>query len=85
MVVSRSVGMRRTTKISLILYAVKPILMYGCETWALTEALTQRLDGCYTRILRMVQISPGSSTLPTTTYRGSCQNEALKSDRDVLD
>ena len=50
-----SSGMRRTTKIRLFLSAVEPILMYGCETWTLTETLTQRLDGCYTRMLRMVQ------------------------------
>ena len=47
--------MRRTTKICLFLSAVEPILMYGCETWTLTETLTQRLDVCYTRMLRMVQ------------------------------
>ena len=48
-----SSGMRRKTKIRLFLSVVEPILMYGCETWTLAETVTKRLDGCYTRMLRM--------------------------------
>ena len=28
------------------------MLLYGCESWTLTAALTKRLDGLYTRLLR---------------------------------
>ena len=31
---------------------VEPVLLYGSETWTLTVYLTNRLDGCYTRLLR---------------------------------
>ena len=32
---------------------VESILLYGSETWTLTKTLQKRLDGCYTRMLRM--------------------------------
>ena len=28
-------------------------MLHGTETWTLTSALKKRLDGCYTRMLRM--------------------------------
>jgi len=31
------------------------ILLYGCETWVLTQTMTKKLDGAYTRLLRMVR------------------------------
>ena len=31
---------------------VESILLYGCEAWALTEAMEHSLDGTYTRMLR---------------------------------
>ena len=34
--------------------AVETILLYGCEAWTLTRTLSKALDGCYTRMLRMV-------------------------------
>jgi len=33
---------------------VEAILLYGCETWTLSARDESRLDGCYTRMLRMV-------------------------------
>ena len=35
--------------------AIETILLYGCEAWSLAKAMTKSLDGCYTRMLRMVQ------------------------------
>ena len=33
---------------------VETILLYGCEAWTLTTALSKSLDGCYTRMLRAI-------------------------------
>ena len=35
--------------------AIETILLYGCESWTLTKALTKSINGCYTRMLRMAQ------------------------------
>ena len=44
----------RTFKIRLMIATVESILLYGCETWTLTNPLLKNLDGTYTKILRMV-------------------------------
>ena len=33
---------------------VESALLYGCETWTLTNSLLKKLDGTYTHILRIV-------------------------------
>ena len=45
--------MRRQLKIRLFRATVESILLYGSETWTVTEALAKWIDGCYTRMLRM--------------------------------
>ena len=40
------------TKIRLFLTAIEPVLLYGSETWTLTNTMEKRIDGCYTRLLR---------------------------------
>ena len=42
----------RGIKIRLFLATVESVLLYGSETWTLTKSLSDRLDGCYTRLLR---------------------------------
>ena len=37
----------------LFLSTVESVLLFGSETWTLTEKLKKQLDGCYTRLLRM--------------------------------
>ena len=46
-------NLRRGLKIRLFVATVESILLYGSETWTLTEALKKKIDGCYTRMLRM--------------------------------
>ncbi|MCP4493068.1 MAG: hypothetical protein GY820_38085 [Gammaproteobacteria bacterium] len=46
-------SMRRDLKIRLFQATVESILLYGAETWTLTKSLSKRVDGCYTRMLRM--------------------------------
>jgi hypothetical protein len=41
-------------KIRLFISTIETVLLYGSETWTLTKALTKQIDGCYTRMLRMV-------------------------------
>ena len=46
--------LRRTLKIRLFQATVESILLYGSETWTMTKSLIKKIDGCYTRMLRMV-------------------------------
>ena len=46
-------GLRKKLKIRLFVATVESILLYGSETWTLTESLKKKIDGCYTRMLRM--------------------------------
>ena len=39
-------------KIKLLSATVESVLLYGSETWTLTNKLEKQLDGCYTRMLR---------------------------------
>ena len=39
-------------KIRIFRACVEPVLLYGSETWTFTSYLTNRLNGCYTRMLR---------------------------------
>eukprot|EP00116_Pleurobrachia_bachei_P005435 sb/3465697/ len=43
----------RNIKVNLFRTTVEAILLYGAETWTLTSTLEKRLDGCYSRMLRM--------------------------------
>ena len=40
-------NLRRDLKIRLFKATVEPILLYGTETWTITESLKKRIDGCY--------------------------------------
>ena len=48
-------GLDSTLKVSFFRSVIESILLYGCETWCLTEAMNTKLDGNYTRLLRYVQ------------------------------
>ena len=42
----------RTFKVRLLSATVECVLLYGCESWTLTQKLEKMLDGCYIRLLR---------------------------------
>ena len=42
-------------KLDLFKTVVQPILTYGSETWTLKAKEVERVDGCYTNLLRRVQ------------------------------
>ena len=44
----------RPVKLRFFIATVESVLLYGSETWTLTEALEKSLNGCYTRMLRVV-------------------------------
>ena len=44
----------KSLKIRLFIAACESVLLYGSETWTLTKAQEKRLDGTYTKMLRMV-------------------------------
>jgi len=48
-------GLEKRLKVTFFRSVVESVLLYGCETWSLTEALNLKLDGNYTRLLRYVQ------------------------------
>ena len=39
--------------IRLFIATVESVLLYGAETWTITQTMKKQLDGCYTRMLRM--------------------------------
>ena len=42
----------RTFKVRLLSATVESVLLYGCESWTLTQKLEKMLDGCCTQLLR---------------------------------
>lgn len=44
--------MSRGLKVRFFIATIESILLYGCESWTLTEALERSFDGTYTRMLR---------------------------------
>jgi hypothetical protein len=42
----------RAVKVKLFFACIESTLLYNAVTWTLTNSLTKRLDGCYTRLLR---------------------------------
>ena len=44
--------MRRALKLRFFIATIESILLYGCESWTLSEALEKKLNGTYTRMLR---------------------------------
>ena len=47
-------NLSRSIKVSFFQATVESVLLYGCESWTLKETLRKSLDGCYTRMLRVV-------------------------------
>ena len=46
--------LNRKMKLRIMHTTIGSVLLYGCETWTLTKTLLKKLDGTYTRILRMI-------------------------------
>ena len=48
-----SSNLKKNIKTRLFLSTVESVLLYGAETWTINKSMEKRLDGCYTRMLRM--------------------------------
>ena len=46
-------NIKKKIKERLFLATVESVLLYNSETWTMTKTMEKRLDGCYTRMLRM--------------------------------
>ena len=47
-------NLHRSLKIQFFRATVESVLLYGAESWTLTKAMNNRLDGTYTRMIRAV-------------------------------
>ena len=45
----------RLTKLKIFTTTVEPILIYGCDSWSLTQSVENALDDTYTRMLQKTQ------------------------------
>ena len=50
----RTSTLSKMIKIRLFIATVESVLLYGSETWTITQTMKKKLDGCYTRMLRMI-------------------------------
>ena len=48
-------GIAADLKVRFFRACVEPVLLYGSEAWTFNKRLSDRLDGCYTRMLRTVR------------------------------
>ena len=60
----------RGPKERLFLATVESVLLYGCETWTIDKTLSKRLDGCYTKMLRMALNVSWKSKTPNEELYG---------------
>ena len=44
----------RKLKIRIFRATIETILLYGSETWTITKKFENKIDGCYTRLIRMI-------------------------------
>ena len=46
-------NIKKKIKEKLFVATVESVLLYNAETWTMSKTMEKRLDGCYTRMLRM--------------------------------
>ena len=61
-------NLKKEMKRRLFVATVESVLLYGADTWTITKTMEKRLDGCYTRRLRMAC---------NVTWRDKMTNEEL--------
>ena len=63
-------NMSKDLKIRFFIATIESILLYGCESWALSKAQEKSLDGTYTRMLRKALNIHWSSHIPNQQLYG---------------
>ena len=70
--------MRRDLKVRLFQATVESILLYGSETWTISKSLSKRIDGCYTRMLRMALNINWRDKINNNTVYGTMPRATVK-------
>ena len=69
------------TKVSLVKAMVFPVVMYGCESWTVKKAESQRIDAfelwCWRRLLRVSWTARGSNKSILNEIGPGCSLEGL--------
>ena len=73
-----SSGLRRQLRERLFIATVESVLLYGSETWTLTKTMEKRLNGCYTRMLRMALNVSGNDHITNEKLYASLKPIATK-------
>ena len=63
--------MDKLLKVRFLIATIESILLYGCETWTLTETMERSLNGTYTRMLRKVLNYPPSHHIRNSELYGN--------------
>ena len=71
-------GMRRDLKIRLFVATVESILLYGSETWTISQSLATRINGCYSRMLRMALNIHWSEKVSNAIVFGNLRKPSVK-------
>jgi hypothetical protein len=67
----KSKSISNTVKINLFRACVESTLLYNSVTWTLTDTLSRKLDGCYTKLLRYALNYKWSDYIPNSVlYNG---------------
>ena len=70
--------MRRDLKIRLFVATVESILLYGSEIWTINQSLAKRINGCYSRMLRMALNIHWSERVSNTVVFGNLRKPSVK-------
>ena len=71
-------NLSRKIKERLFLATVESVLLYGSETWTINKTMKKRLDGCYTKMLRMALNISWKSKLRNEQLYGSIPRVSSK-------
>ena len=58
--------------------SIESVLLHGSEIWTVTKAMEKKLDGCYTKMLRMVFNVSWQDKLTNKEFYGNLQPVSSK-------
>ena len=73
-----SSNLSRNLKIHIFLATVEKVLLYGSETWTINKAFEKKLDGTYTRLLRMALNIAWQDMIPNEVVYGQLPSASSK-------
>ena len=69
-------------KIRLFIATVESVLLYGAETWTITQTMKTQLDSCYNRMLRMALNISWKQHIPNIQLYGELSPVSTKYNKD---